>query len=191
MRVIPRYFRFQAGNVGQFHVRIIFIGVATVEELAQEYLDEPGHDHSLVWDWWKNMRLYVGNLSWGTSEQSLREAFEAHGAVVSVNIITDRETGRSRGFGFVEMEEKAAGEAAVQQLDGAMLDGRNLKVNEARPRTDRGGGGGRGRGGGRRDFGGGDRRDYGGGGRRDFGGGDRRDRGGYQGRRDNDRNRDW
>ncbi|MCP5100586.1 MAG: RNA-binding protein [Chloroflexi bacterium] len=128
------------------------------------------------------MKLYVGNLSWDTNEAALSDAFAEFGEVVSVNIIKDRETGRSRGFGFVEMAEKAAGEAAVEKMDGTMVDGRSLKVNEARPRTDRGGGG-RGRGGGRRDFGGG--------GRRDFGGGNQQDRGGYQGRRDNDRDRGW
>jgi RNA recognition motif-containing protein len=145
------------------------------------------------------MKLYVGNLSWGIEETALSEAFSAYGEVVSVNIIKDRESGRSRGFGFVEMAEKEAGEAAIASMDGAMLDGRSLKVNEARPRMDKPGGRGRSPGGGRRDFGGGGRRDFGGvrrdsgegGGRRDFGGGDRRDRGDYQGRRDNDRNRDW
>ena len=87
------------------------------------------------------MKLYVGNLPFTTTEDQLRGVFEAHGTVDSVAIITDRDTGRSRGFGFVEMDDEAA-RNAMQALDNTMLDGRNLKVNEARPRPDRGRGGG-------------------------------------------------
>jgi cold-inducible RNA-binding protein len=96
------------------------------------------------------MKLYVGNLSFSTSSQELSELFGAIGAVTSSNIIEDRETGRSRGFGFVEMENKADGERAVAELNGKEVDGRELKVNEAKPQTNGGGrggfgGGGRGR----------------------------------------------
>ena len=96
------------------------------------------------------MNIYVGNLSFDSSEQSVRALFEQHGAVSSVNLISDRDTGRPRGFGFVEMSNDNEGRSALSALDGTDLDGRNLKVNEARPREDRGGGG-RGGGGGGRD----------------------------------------
>lgn len=88
------------------------------------------------------MKLYVGNLSFNTSNQDLNDLFGAVGTVVSSNIIEDRETGRSRGFGFVEMSSKAEGENAIAQLDGKEVDGRSLKVNEAKPQEKRGGGGG-------------------------------------------------
>jgi RNA recognition motif-containing protein len=94
------------------------------------------------------MNIYVGNLSYDTTEPGLRAAFEEHGEVASAKVITDRDTGRSRGFGFVEMPSDDEANAAIQALDGADLDGRTLKVNQARPRGDRrGGGGGGGRGG--------------------------------------------
>jgi RNA recognition motif-containing protein len=83
------------------------------------------------------MNIYVGNLSYGMSEDELREAFSAYGDVSSVKILTDRETGRSRGFGFVEMPNQSEGEAAVAQLNGKELGGRTLRVNEARPRERR------------------------------------------------------
>lgn len=93
-------------------------------------------------------RLYVGNLSFDTTEDSLMAAFEQDGRKVdSVSIVTDRDTGRPRGFAFVEMGSEADASAAIQALDGTELDGRTLKVNEARERPPRGGGGG---GGGRR-----------------------------------------
>lgn len=98
------------------------------------------------------MNIYVGNLSWGTREEDLQEAFEAFGEVSSVAIITDRETGKSRGFGFVEMPSDSEARAAIAALNGTDMGGRNLTVNEARPREERGGGGGQ-RGGGRGDFG--------------------------------------
>ena len=88
------------------------------------------------------MKLYVGNLSFSATEQDLQDAFGEIGTVESINIIEDRDTGRSRGFGFVEMSSKEEGQNAISQLDGTELDGRNLKVNEAKPRENRGGGGG-------------------------------------------------
>lgn len=113
------------------------------------------------------MNLYVGNLPFGTTSDDLREAFSAHGTVTSTQVIMDRETGRSRGFGFVEMSD--GGEQAIEAMNGAEMGGRTLTVNEARPRDNsRGGGGG---GGGRRGGGG-----YGGGGGGYGGGG-----GGYGG----------
>ena len=83
------------------------------------------------------MNIYVGNLSYSLSESELRDAFAQFGDVSSVNILTDRETGRARGFGFVEMPNQAEGEAAVAQLNGKDLGGRALRVNEARPRERR------------------------------------------------------
>ncbi len=88
------------------------------------------------------MNIYVGNLDFSSTEDSVRALFEQHGEVTSVKIITDRYTGRSRGFGFVEMANDEEGKAAIAALDGKEMDGRPLKVNEARPRTERGGGGG-------------------------------------------------
>jgi RNA recognition motif-containing protein len=88
-------------------------------------------------------RLYVGNLSFDTTEDGLRSAFAADGRnVKDVNILTDRDTGQPRGFGFVEMASSQDAEAAITALDGTNLDGRNLKVNEAKERQPRGGGGG-------------------------------------------------
>jgi RNA recognition motif-containing protein len=95
--------------------------------------------------------LYVGNLSYQTTADDLRQAFEAFGTVTSASVITDRETGRSRGFGFVEMSDGA--EAAVESLNGSQLQGRTITVNEARPRPERRGGAGGGGGGGRREGG--------------------------------------
>jgi RNA recognition motif-containing protein len=83
------------------------------------------------------MNIYVGNLSYGMSEDELREAFSAYGDVASVKILSDRETGRSRGFGCVEMPNQSEGEAAVAQLNGKDVGGRALRVNEARPRERR------------------------------------------------------
>ncbi len=91
-------------------------------------------------------KIYVGNLPFSASDDEIRTLFGAHGDVQSVNLITDRETGRPRGFGFVEMDESGA-DAAIAALDGKDMDGRALKVNEARPRNDRGGSGGGSRGG--------------------------------------------
>ncbi|MGA2857705.1 MAG: RNA-binding protein [Candidatus Sulfotelmatobacter sp.] len=105
--------------------------------------------------------IFVGNLSFNTSEDDLRQAFQAYGQVDRVSILTDRDTGRSRGFGFVEMANNEDGEKAIAALNGSQLGGRTINVNEARPKTERaaggGGGGGRdrgdrgGRGGGQRD----------------------------------------
>lgn len=94
-------------------------------------------------------KLYVGNLSFNTSAGDLESAFGEFGTVQSANLIEDRETGRSRGFGFVEMSTAEEAQAAIAAMDGKDLDGRNLKVNEAKPREDRGGGGFGGGGGGR------------------------------------------
>ena len=93
------------------------------------------------------MKLYVGNLSFTTTSYELEELFGQVGTVESANVVEDRETGRSRGFGFVEMSSKEEGESAIDQFNGKEVNGRELKVNEAKPREDRGGGGGRGRGG--------------------------------------------
>jgi len=99
------------------------------------------------------MNIYVGNLTFSMTEEELRSAFANHGEVTTARIITDRETGRSRGFGFVEMTDDTQAEAAIQAMSGKDIDGRALTVNEAKPRENRGGGGGGGYGGG-----GGDRR---------------------------------
>lgn len=108
------------------------------------------------------MNIYVGNLSFDTGDAELRAAFEAHGEVSSASVITDRETGRSRGFGFVEMPSADQAKAAIAALNGTELGGRTLNVNEARPRGEsRGGSGGGSRGGH-----GGGRGGYGGGGGR-------------------------
>lgn len=83
------------------------------------------------------MNLYVGNLSFDTDEQALRQLFADYGNVTSARIITDRDTGRSRGFGFVELEDDSAALKAVNELNGSELDGRTLTINEARPREPR------------------------------------------------------
>ena len=109
-----------------------------------------------------NNKLFVGNLSFNTTENALQDAFAAHGTVVEANLMMDRMTGRPRGFGFVTMSSPEEAEAAIQALHGADLDGRALTVNIARPREERSGGGG---GGGRREFRGGGGGGYGGGNR--------------------------
>jgi RNA recognition motif-containing protein len=91
--------------------------------------------------------IYVGNLAFTATDEDLRSAFEQFGEVTSVNIIMDRETGRSRGFAFVEMADGEHAKEAIENLDGAAVSGRNVTVNEARPRAPRGGGGGGGGGG--------------------------------------------
>lgn len=90
------------------------------------------------------MNLYVGNLSFSTGNDELRAAFEPYGTVSDARVVNDRETGRARGFGFVEMSNDNEGRAAINALNGKELGGRALTVNEARPREDRGGGGSRG-----------------------------------------------
>jgi RNA recognition motif-containing protein len=112
-------------------------------------------------------KLYVGNLAFGTTADDLRELFGRHGTVTSAQVISDRETGRSRGFAFVEMADGS--DQAINQLNGTQFQGRTVTVNEAKPREDRPGGGGGGGGGGRPRSGGGGG-GYGGGG----GGGNRR-----------------
>ena len=89
-------------------------------------------------------KLYVGNLNYSTTSADLEKMFAPFGKVDSANVVEDRDTGRSKGFGFVEMSSDSEAQAAMQALDGKENDGRTLKVNEARPREDRGGGGGRG-----------------------------------------------
>ena len=89
------------------------------------------------------MKLYVGNLAFQTTSEELQTMFAQAGTVESVSLIEDRETGRSRGFGFIEMSTKEEGAAAIQQFNGKDMGGRALNVNEAKPREDRGGGGGR------------------------------------------------
>jgi RNA recognition motif-containing protein len=119
-------------------------------------------------------KIYVGNLSFSVNEEQLSSAFAQFGAVDSAKIITDRETGRSKGFGFVEMPVDSEADQAIEKLNGADLNGRNMNVSEARPQEDRPRGGGRGgfgggsRGGGRGGFGGGGGRGggFGGGGNR-------------------------
>jgi cold-inducible RNA-binding protein len=86
--------------------------------------------------------IFVGNLSFGATEDAVRSLFEAYGTVDRVNVVTDRDTGRARGFGFVEMSVNAEADRAIAGLNGKELDGRALNVNEARPKEDRGGGGG-------------------------------------------------
>jgi RNA recognition motif-containing protein len=104
------------------------------------------------------MNIYVGNLSYEATEETIRNAFEAFGQVTSVTIVKDKYSGQARGFGFVEMPDQASAQAAIKNLNGKDLLGRQLNVNEAHARTDRGGSGSRGPSGGR---------GYGGGGRRD------------------------
>lgn len=95
------------------------------------------------------INIYVGNLSFRATEEEVRKAFETHGEVIKVSLITDRETGKSRGFGFVEMADREAGLKAIEALNGQEVAGRRITVNEARPREDRGPrGGGRPGGGG-------------------------------------------
>ncbi len=106
-------------------------------------------------------KLYVGNLAYGVNDADLEQLFAQHGTVQSAQVIMDRDTGRSKGFGFVEMGSDAEAQAAIQALNGKEVDGRSLTVNEARPKTE----GGRGGGGGGRGYGGG------GGGRGGYGGG--------------------
>src|SRR3954463_12622893 len=117
-------------------------------------------------------KLYVGNLSYNTTSSDLEQLFAQHGSVQSAEVISDRETGRSKGFGFVQMGSDEEAQAAIAALNGQQHDGRNLTVNEAKPREDRprGGGGGGGYGGG-----------GGGGGRGGYGGGGGGGRGGYGG----------
>ena len=105
------------------------------------------------------MKLYVGNLAFQTTSEDLQQLFAQAGTVESASVIEDRQTGRSRGFGFVEMSSREEGEAAIQQFNGTELHGRTLTVNEARAREDRGRGG---RGGYRGNRGGGGRGGYGG-----------------------------
>ncbi len=135
-------------------------------------------------------KLYVGNLPYSANQQTLQETFSCFGTVDSVNVITDRDTGQSKGFAFVEMSSDDQAQKAIQELNGSNLEGREIKVNEAKPKTPRenrrgGGYGGGGYGGGHRhdgggrgghDYNGGGGRGHGGGGRGRGGGGDRGNR---------------
>jgi cold-inducible RNA-binding protein len=122
-------------------------------------------------------KIYVGNLAYGVRDSDLQELFAAHGTVDTAQVIMDRDTGRSKGFGFVEMSSDQEARAAIAALNGKEVDGRNLTVNEARPKEE---GGGRGKGGG---YGGGGGGGYGGGGGGRGGGGGGRGGGGYGGGR--------
>jgi RNA recognition motif-containing protein len=128
------------------------------------------------------MNIYVGNLSWNLKDQDLSNLFASHGEVVSAKIVLDKFTNRSKGFGFVEMADDAAAQAAITALNGSEVDGRNIVVNESRPKPEGGGGGGFKK----RSFGGGGGGGYnkggsggGGGYKKGGGGGGYRDRGGY------------
>lgn len=126
------------------------------------------------------MNIYVGNLSWGLKDQDLANLFAPFGEVTSAKIVTDKFTQRSKGFGFVEMANDAEAQAAIAQLNGSEIEGRNLVVNESRPKQEGGGGGGfkkRSFGGG---GGGGFKKGGGGGYNKGGGGGYNRDRGGYR-----------
>jgi RNA recognition motif-containing protein len=117
------------------------------------------------------MKLYVGNLAFQTSSDDLQELFAQAGTVESASVVEDRETGRSRGFGFVEMSSNEEGQKAIEQFNGKEVNGRSLNVNEAKPREDRGGRGGGGGGRGGYGGGGGGRGGYGGGSGGGYGGG--------------------
>ena len=119
-------------------------------------------------------KLYVGNLSYNTTDDDLKQTFAEYGTVQSAQVIMDRDTGRSKGFGFVEMSNDSEAQKAISALNGTQVDGRNLTVNEARPKTEGGGRGGYG-------GGGGGRSPYGNGGRGGGGGGYGGGRGGSQG----------
>ena len=124
-----------------------------------------------------NTKLFVGNISFNTTENDLQDAFSAHGTVTEANLMVDRMSGRPRGFGFVTMSTPDEAQKAIQAMNGASLDGRNLTVNLARPREERSGGGG---GGDRGGYGGGR---GGGGGRREYSGGGGGGGGGGRGNR--------
>lgn len=109
-------------------------------------------------------KLYVGNLAFSVDSSALEQMFAPYGNVDSASVVTDRDSGRSRGFGFIEMSSSEEAQAAIEALNGSQQGGRALTVNEAKPREDRGGGGGGGRGG----FGGGGRGGFGGGGGRRY-----------------------
>lgn len=104
--------------------------------MRRNYRGAPGKD-AIV-------KIYVGNLPYSTDDEGLGQLFQEHGTVASANVIKDRDTGQSRGFGFVEMTDDEEARKAIEHLDGTQFDGRTLRVNQARPRERRGGGGGRG-----------------------------------------------
>jgi RNA recognition motif-containing protein len=108
-------------------IRIIFLISLVIKQMTD------GSRRSVT----RIMKIYVGNLSFGTTDRSLTDLFATYGEVISAKVILDRESNRSKGFGFVEMSNDAAGEEAIRQLNGRDFDGRNLKVNVAKPESDR------------------------------------------------------
>jgi hypothetical protein len=146
-------------------------------------IDADQHTRGAAFFFEVSLELYVGNLPWSTTEDALKALFAAHGNVDRAKIVTDRDTGRSRGFAFVTMNNDAEAQAAITALNGNKLEGRAITVRQAEPRQPRAGGagggfGGGGGGGGRGGYGGGSGGGYGGGSRGGYGGGDR---GGYGG----------
>jgi cold-inducible RNA-binding protein len=129
--------RASLSKLGSYHVEHA-ASVNSPQEKSPEVKLPKGKGKKIM-----SMKLYVGNLAFRTSSEELQTLFAQAGTVESVSLIEDRETGRSRGFGFVEMSTKEEGAAAIQQFNGTDLGGRALNVNEAKPREDRGGGGGR------------------------------------------------
>jgi cold-inducible RNA-binding protein len=124
------------------------------KEIFREHHNRTARDITALWAASKlrtimGNRLYVGNLSFNSNSDTVRQAFSAHGEVTDVQVMSDRETGRSRGFGFVTMGSADEARKAIREMNGSLLDGRALKVNEAEERPNRGGGGGGGGGGGR------------------------------------------
>jgi len=105
--------------------RLIYAFGYSVVSIEQRIIDE------------KCMNIYVGNLSYGVTDDDLQQLFAEYGTVVNVNLIKDRDTGNSKGFGFIEMENQADSEKAIKELDGNLLKGRNIKVNQTRPKNDR------------------------------------------------------
>jgi RNA recognition motif-containing protein len=191
----PRAFRNWRRRSGWFESRLISISEAAQQEHTNQEPSLPtvtpklnsfrrffhSSDRGEGTTTFMSMKLYVGNLAFQTSSEDLQQLFSQAGTVESASVVEDRETGRSRGFGFVEMASKEDGQKAIEQFNGKEVNGRNLNVNEARPREDRGGRGGGG--GGRGGFGGGGGRGgYGGGGGGNrSGGGGGGGRGGYGG----------
>jgi RNA recognition motif-containing protein len=124
--------------------------LASFDSPAQSPLSDPAPIHCSATSERKQLKnIFVGNLSFGATEEAVRSMFQVHGTVDRVSIVTDRDTGQARGFGFVEMSNNAEGDRAIAALNGTDLDGRALNVNEARPKTEKGSGGGN-RGGGSR-----------------------------------------
>jgi cold-inducible RNA-binding protein len=126
---------------GFFDCSQLFAGGLSMGVVALLTVRNPTLGNGSVTTFENIMKLYVGNLSFSTSESALRDLFSAHGTVTDVHIVTDRMSGQSRGFGFVTMGNRNEGQAAINALEGHSIDGRNLTVNEARPKNDDRGGG--------------------------------------------------